>query len=100
MNTTVVNVKIDYKTKQEAQEVAEKLGFSLSSLIKAYLKQLVRERRVSFEIPEKPTKYLLNALKRSKEDIKAGRVSPEFTKTKDAIVWLDNPKRKYENQIR
>lgn len=100
MNTAIVNVKIDTMTKKQAQEIADRLGFSLGSLIKAFIKQLVREKRVSFGLSEEPSKYLAQYLAESKKDIKKGWVSPEFDNTKDAIAWLDNPDRKYENQIR
>jgi len=100
MSTTIVNVKIDSMTKTHAQEVADRLGFSLGSLIKAFIKQLVREKRVSFSLPEEPSEYLMHAIAESKKDIKRGWVSPEFDNTEDAIAWLDDSEKKYENQIR
>lgn len=101
MDTAVINVKIQPSLKKQAQNIAKKLGINLSSLIKAYLKQLVRTKAISFSVTEEePTDYLLRAIKESKEDIRAGRVSPGFTDAKKAISWLNNPKRKYANQIR
>lgn len=100
MNTTIVNVKIDSMTKTHAQEVADRLGFSLGSLIKAFIKQLVREKRVSFSLSEEPSEYLMHAIAESKKDIKKGWVSPEFDNTEKAIAWLDDSDKKYENQIR
>ena len=41
---------------------------------------------------------MIEALKESEKDIKADRVSSAFTNAKDAIAWLDNPKRKYDNE--
>lgn len=96
MNTAVVNVKVDPRVKKEAQRLAEDLGLSLSGLINAYLKQIIRTKTVSFSTaPEEPSEYLINALKESREDIKAGRVSPAFENADDAITWLNNPKKKY-----
>jgi len=81
--------------------VAKDLGLSLSSLIDAYLRQLIRTKTVTFSASrEEPTEYLLDALEESKKDIEAGRVSPTFDNAKDATAWLDNPRRKYANQIR
>ena len=99
MNTAVVNIKVEPNIKKEAQKVAKDLGLSLSSLINAYLKQLVRSKRVILTLEEEPTDYLLNALRESKENIKKGRVSPTFEKAEDAIFWLRNPKKKYAGQI-
>ncbi len=98
MNTAVINIKTDPKLKIEAQKVAGELGFSLSSLVNAYLKQLVKTKTVKFSLDEQPSEYLLKSLKESEEDIKAGRVSPSFDNAEDMITWLNNPRRKYENE--
>ncbi len=100
MNTAVINIKTEPKLKVQAQKVARELGFSLSSLINGYLKTLVKTKTVFFSARgEEPTEYLLQALKESNEDIKAGRVSPKFDNAHDAIKWLHSKKRSYENQI-
>ena|SRR5579884_2096664 len=101
MNTAVINVKTTPETKKKAHQVAEELGFSLSSLVNAFLKQLIKTKSVSFSASdEEPTEYLIQALKESQEDVEKGRVSPAFDNAKDARAWLDNPKRKYANQVR
>lgn len=90
MSTVIVNVKVDPKVKKQAQKVAKDLGFSLSGLVNAYLKQLVRTKSVAFSaISEEPSDYLIQALKESEEDIKAGRVSASFSNADDAIAYLD-----------
>ena len=99
MQTAVVNVKVNPEVKKKAQEVAEELGFSLSGLINGYLKQLVRTKEVHFNM-EEPSEYFIKSMKESEADVKAGRVSPSFDNAEDAIAWLDNPKRKYVNQLR
>jgi len=88
MNTAIINIKINPKVKTQAQQVVEELGLSLSGVINAFLKQLVRTKSVSFTVSEEPTTHMLQALKESEEDVKAGRVSPSFTNAKDAIGWL------------
>ena len=70
MNTSVITVKTPSEVKTKAQEVAKELGFSLSSLVNAYLRQLVKTKTVHFSLPEEPSPFLLNSLKESKEDIK------------------------------
>lgn len=98
--TSVINVRTESTVKEKAQEIAEKLGFSLSSVINAYLHHFVRTKSVAFTLNEEPTKFLLDSLKESKEDIKKGFVSPAFDNADDAIKWLNNPKRKYVNEIK
>jgi len=99
MNTSVITVKTPLEVKTKAQEVARELGFSLSSLVNAYLRQLVKTKTVHFSLPEEPTPFLLSALKESKEDIKAGRVSPTFETTEEAIGWLNKEIPEYEDQV-
>lgn len=88
MNTAVVNVKVNPKVKKDAQKVAGRLGLSLSSLINGYLKQLIRTQSVSFNLSEEPSEYMIQALKESKKDIKAGRVI-SFKKLNDTSDYLD-----------
>lgn len=90
MNTAVVNIKVNPTVKKQAQHVARELGFSLSSLINAYLKQLVKTKAITFSVArEEPTDYLLKALKESREDIKKGRVI-SFKKGQDALKYIDS----------
>ena len=89
MNTAVVNIKIDPETKKAAQDVAEKMGVSLSSLIKSYLREVVKTKKTMLSATEEPSPYFIKMLKKAEEDIKTGRVSPVFDNAKDAIAWLD-----------
>ena len=59
----------------------------------------MKARKVHFSLNEEPTPYMLNSLKESEAEIKAGKVSPSFDKAEDAIAWLNNPKAKYQNEI-
>ena len=98
-NTAVINVRTNARIKSQAQDIAEKLGLSLSAVINAYLKQLIRVKSVSFSLEEQPSDFLLQSLAESKEDIKNGYVSPAFTDADEALKWLKTPKAKYANQL-
>jgi addiction module RelB/DinJ family antitoxin len=92
MNTAVINIKTDKQSKQELQHIAQEMGLSVSAVINGLIKQVIRTRSVTFsldETDEKPTQYLLDALKESKEDIKSGRVV-SFDNPQDALHYLDN----------
>ena len=91
MNTagTGIYIRINPDIKEQAQEVADKLGFSLSTLIKAYIKQLIKTKRVDFGLEEKPSQYLIDSIKRAEKDIKEGNVSPAFKTGKEAVEWLE-----------
>jgi addiction module RelB/DinJ family antitoxin len=88
MNTTSLHIQIEPKTKEEAQKTAGELGLSLSAVIKALLKQFIRTKRLSVGISEIPNEHLRKSLKRSDEDIKAGRVL-SFASAQDALKYLD-----------
>ncbi len=88
MNTAVINIKVNPVLKTQAQEIAKELGFSLSSLLNACLKQIVRSRAVSFTAPELPTDYMLKSLQKSKKNIKAGKVV-SFKHNDEALDYLD-----------
>lgn len=96
MNTAVINFITEPKLKAEAQKVAKQLGIPLSLALNNYLKQLVRTKTVVFS-DGTPSTYLVDSLKKSEEDRKAGRVSPSFLNAKDAIAWLDNTDSSYVN---
>lgn len=96
MNTAIVNVKVEPEIKRKAQEVADKLGLSLSAIIKAYLRELIRTRRVEFSA-EEPSDFLISSLKAAERDLKQGKVSPAFSKADHAITWLKDSKRDNEN---
>ncbi len=98
MNTAVVNVKVNPKIKKQAQKGAEDLGLSLSSVVNAYLRQLIKTRRVEFsDVRLELTPWAKRMLRESEKDVKAGRVSPSFKNAKDAIAWLNDPIARYEN---
>ncbi|OGZ07148.1 MAG: hypothetical protein A3D65_03660 [Candidatus Lloydbacteria bacterium RIFCSPHIGHO2_02_FULL_50_13] len=47
-NTTTIQVRIDAKTKREAGKVFEGLGMDISTGMKIYLRQVVREKSIPF----------------------------------------------------
>ncbi|NQU83839.1 MAG: type II toxin-antitoxin system RelB/DinJ family antitoxin [Parcubacteria group bacterium] len=99
-NTAVINVRTNARIKSQAQDIAEKLGLSLSAVINGYLRQIIRNKAISFRLDEEPSEYLIKSLEKSKKDIKEGFISPTFDNVKDADAWLDDPKAKYQNQLR
>lgn len=97
MNTAVINIKTNPQVKAKAQAVAEELGFSLSSLINGYLKHLVKTKTIHFNTSEEPTQYLLDALRESEKDIKAGRII-SFKSFEEEMDYLDKMIENDKNQ--
>lgn len=48
MKDLVVNIKTDARTKKKAQDLARAMGFGLSTLLNAYLKQFIKDKTVHF----------------------------------------------------
>lgn len=91
MNTAVINIKVDPETKSKAQKIAEELGFSLSSVINGYLKQLVRTKKLSFKINEEDLElsdYAKEMIRQSEENYKNGDYV-SFDNPEDALRFLD-----------
>lgn len=100
MNTAVVNFKTDSKIKKGAQAVAKGLGFSLSSVLNAYLRNLIRTRKVEFadDVRLELTPWAKRMLKQSEKDIREGRVL-SFTPG-EALSHLDTMIADEENRRR
>lgn len=60
-----IQLRIDYEEKKAAQEVLEGLGLNLSSAIKLFLKQTVREQKLPFEVSLAPTSRFQNEVEPS-----------------------------------
>jgi len=89
MYTSVINIKTEPETKRKAQLIAAEIGVSLSGLINAYLKRLVRTKKVEFDVGEEPSAYLIKAMKQADLARKAGKASPIFQTGEEAVKWLE-----------
>jgi DNA-damage-inducible protein J len=78
MNTktaTILNFKTDKKLKAEAKKVADGMGVPLGTIMNSFLRQLVREKEITFSAKVyEPTPFLIRALKAADEEFKTGRV--------------------------
>lgn len=90
MNYAVVSLKVDPQTKREAMETAGALGMPLSVVIKAFLKQFIRTKSISFNIQdETPNAYLRNVIKQAEENYRKGNVSPALKTGEEAVKYLE-----------
>lgn len=88
MNTAVINIKTEEKVKKQAQIIAQEFGLSLSALINAYLRELIRTQRVEFDLGEEPSEHLKSIIRRAEENYKKKKYSPAFKKGIEAVKWL------------
>jgi len=90
MNTAVIITKTEPEVKKKAQKLAKDIGISLSSLINAYLKQIIKTKTVSFSASdEEPSEYLKSVIRQAEENYKRGRTSPAFKTGEEAVKWLE-----------
>lgn len=66
---TQVNIRVDEDIKRNTELVCEDIGVSLSTAINIYLKKLVKERRLPFEVSANPF-YSVENLKHLEKSIK------------------------------
>lgn len=89
MYNAVINIKTEVETKKQAQYLASELGVSLSALINAYLKELVRTKKVKFSLDEVPSEYLKRLMRKAEQNLKQGKASPIFRTGEEAVKWLE-----------
>ena len=85
---TLLTVKTDKDLKKAAQETAEELGVPLGTLVGAFLRQLVRNKEVSFSAEYRPTPYLQKIIKEAEEERLAGKVHGPFDSVDDMFKHL------------
>jgi len=87
MNTAILNIKTDPETKERLKEFASQVGLPVSALMNAQIKQMLRDRKVAFDITLKPTPALENAMRKAEADLAAGDVDT-FESKQDALEHL------------
>lgn len=85
---TVISVKVDQDVKDSAQEVAKSAGFTLSTLINSYLRQLSATRRIDVYAPEQMTPHLEKLIGEVEAEIARGDISKPYSNAEDFIADL------------
>ena len=82
-----ISIRVDDEVKQNAEQVCEEIGMSISTAINIYLKRLGREGRIPFEVKaDRPNKETIEAM----EDVLHGRnLGKTFTSVEELMEDLD-----------
>ena len=88
MNTASVLFRTEPEIKTKAQKTANELGISLSVVLNGFLREFVRTKTITFTT-EELTMYAKEGLKKSMDDLHAGKASPTFKSAKESIAWLE-----------
>lgn len=89
MKTAVLNIKIEPKIKQDAQKVARDLGLSLSAIISASLKELARNKAVSYSLLQ-PNDSLKHIIREAQKDRVQGNTIGPFKNVDDLMKSLQS----------
>jgi len=73
--TTVISIRLDKDLKEAAQEVAKSVGIPLSTLIGAYLHQIVATRQINLYAPEQMTPHLEKMIEEAEKEETIGPFS-------------------------
>ena len=68
-----MNIRVDEATRRDLKEFAAKLGIPASSLVNASIRQMLRNREVTFTTTLEPTPYLKKIIKEAEADYAAGK---------------------------
>lgn len=82
MGTASVTIRVDESTKQAVSAIAEDFGFDISSITRAFYKQIEREHRIplTLEYP-KPNKESLESIRETDEIARNG--GPTYASAKE-----------------
>ena len=88
---TIINIKTDKEVKEDAKKLASDLGFSLSAIINAYLKQFVRNKEVYFGVIPRMSPSLEKILGQVEKDISNKKnISDSFSSKKEINKHLSS----------
>ena len=65
---TVLNLKIDKDTKQQAADLAEKMGLSLSAVVASFLRNYIQTQELHITAAPRMTPYLEKVVQKARED--------------------------------
>ena len=87
---TMMHIKTDKDLKTSAQDAAEELGISLSTVVNASLRNFVRTREVHISAVPRMTKEFEELLGPIEKDIREGKnLSPVFSSAQEMDEYLD-----------
>lgn len=88
---TLMSIKTDKDVKTEAQAVAREIGIPLSTIINAYLRELIVTRQVRFFAPPKMTKDLERIITKAERDFAAKKdISQPLSSAAEIAEYLDS----------
>lgn len=89
--TTIINIKTEREIKDRAHKLAREMGFSLSAVINAYLRQFIRNKAVNFSLAPNMSAELESLLGKIEYDISRGKnISKPISSVKEMKEYLSS----------
>lgn len=86
---TTVTIRVDEATKKGAQDVVNKLGFDLSSVTRAFYRQIAREQSIPLNLSyEQPNEESLQAIAETEAMIKGEIECESYNNAHDLIAAI------------
>jgi len=71
--TNVINLKVDEYTKIQAQKIASEMGLSLSAILKVFLKEFIRTKKLNVDLDKIPPVIQKKWIAEEKKAIKSSK---------------------------
>ena len=86
---TLVNFRIDENTKKEMEQVCNELGMNVTTALNIFIKKMIREKRIPFDVSIDPfySESNMRALEKSKKELEKGNV---VIKTLEELEAMEN----------
>lgn len=85
---TLISIKVDKDIKTEAQNLSQNLGIPLSTLVNAYLRQFVREKKATFTTAWQMSPELENILGPVEKNIREGKNLTKAITTENELAKI------------
>ena len=89
MAQTLINFRIDEKTKNEMEEICNELGMTVTTALNIFIKKMTREKRIPFDVAIDPF-YSDSNIKAIEESIKQLQEGKTITKTIDELKEMED----------
>lgn len=85
----IINMRVDEKLKKDAEHTLNELGLNMTTAITVFLKAVVREQCIPFNI-EIPNKTTLKAMKEVEDMISGKKKSKSYSSVEELRKDLEN----------
>ena len=89
MAQTLINFRIDEKTKRQLEEICNELGITMSTAFNIFAKKVIREKRIPFDVSIDPF-YSESNIKAIKESIKQLQKGEVIVKSIEELEAMEN----------